>query len=200
MMSKTLKTRATLTDRSIASICTRLAANQRVRRALPDWGRLHIDRQLPFLFLYRRPLEREDPGTNRLILGQASYLMTTWKPPQRKQIKELVRGLTTTLMPHFGAFLVIEVWSDSSLAPTPSESALSEQPAFRLIGSEDEELAPAISRLERGLKRMRILRRYPQVELSKARSVAPPGFGPFFSRSEADALNVNVMGIAVNPV
>lgn len=35
----------------IDTVCQRLARNLRVRQTLPGKGRLHIDRQLPFLFV-----------------------------------------------------------------------------------------------------------------------------------------------------
>ena len=195
-----LKSKPAITKRGISSICARLAANKRVRRNLPEWGRLHIDRQLPFLFVYRQPLKREDAGTHRLILGQASYLMTTWKPRCRNQIEELVRAVVATLEPFFGAFLIVEVWSESFLGATSPESTLSKQPAFRIVTDEDERLAPAVSRFERSFKKMRILRQHPHVERSKMKRVAPPGFRPFFNRLEAAELNVGTIGIAVNPV
>ena len=40
----------------------RIGANLRLRRTLPPWGRLHVDRQVPFLVVYRRP-SRPDAGT-----------------------------------------------------------------------------------------------------------------------------------------
>ena len=41
----------------IAYLQEHLAAGKRVRRTLEPWGRLHLDRSLPFLCLYRRPRE-----------------------------------------------------------------------------------------------------------------------------------------------
>ena len=35
--------------RFIKTVCERLVENKQVRRTLPDGGRLHFDRQLPFL-------------------------------------------------------------------------------------------------------------------------------------------------------
>ncbi|MCY4568916.1 MAG: hypothetical protein OXD49_11470 [Candidatus Poribacteria bacterium] len=63
-----------INDRFIRTVCSRLAENKAVRRTLPDGGRLHIDRQLPFLCVYRYPMGYEDAGTERLVMGQPSYL------------------------------------------------------------------------------------------------------------------------------
>ena len=51
----------------IEVIRKRLAGNKSVRRALPANGRLHIDRQLPFLCVYRQPHEFEDIETETLV-------------------------------------------------------------------------------------------------------------------------------------
>ena len=66
-----------LSPTQIADICRRLSANKRVRRTLPAGGRLHIDRQLPFLCVYRQPLDHDDSGTGQLVKGEASYLVTS---------------------------------------------------------------------------------------------------------------------------
>ena len=67
--------RPVITDRFISGVCTRLERNEIVRRKLPIWGRLHIDRQLPFLCVYRKPLGAEDPLTGRLPLAEAAYVL-----------------------------------------------------------------------------------------------------------------------------
>ena len=38
----------TISDQFISQVGTRLSENKRVRQTLPIWGRVHIDRQLPF--------------------------------------------------------------------------------------------------------------------------------------------------------
>ena len=200
MTTRQAKAKTTLTQRSIASICARLSDNKRVRRNLPDGGRLHIDRQLPFLFVYRRPFEHEDAGTDRLILGQASYLLTSWKPPCRKQIAELIRATVETLMPCFGAFLIVEVWSEPLSAATLPEPPLRSQPAFRVVSSGDDELALTVSRLEQSLRKVRVLKLSSNVDSLTTGRVAPPGSRPLLTRREAVELNASTIGIAVNPI
>ena len=46
-----------------------LSEGNGVREALAEGGRLHIDRPLPFLCVYRFPPERIDKGTAHLIMG-----------------------------------------------------------------------------------------------------------------------------------
>ena len=69
------KPKRAISSSLVDSVCQRLARNQRVRRTLPNKGRLHIDRQLPFLCVYRQPPNYDDAGTERLVKGEASYLV-----------------------------------------------------------------------------------------------------------------------------
>ena len=96
-----------ITDRFIRTICARLSANKRVRRNLPVWGRLHIDRQLPFLVVYRRPTDRSDPGTERLATSEASYLIASGRRNLQAGLGKLVQAVVETLGEPFGAFLLV---------------------------------------------------------------------------------------------
>ena len=100
-----------ITDRFVATVCARLKANKRVRRTLPRWGRLHIDRQLPFLCVYRLPAEGNDAGTERLVTGEASYLIVSGSGRLRDGISRLIKAVAQTLHEEFGGFLLLEVWS-----------------------------------------------------------------------------------------
>ena len=61
--------------RSSSRTCARrLARNKRVRRTLPGWGRLHIDRQLPFLCVYRRPPAGPTRARSGWSRARPSYL------------------------------------------------------------------------------------------------------------------------------
>ena len=64
-----------ITDEFIQNICEKIRKNKPIRMDLPGWGRVHIDRQLPFLCLYRLPIKREDIGTEKLVLSEASYII-----------------------------------------------------------------------------------------------------------------------------
>jgi hypothetical protein len=60
-------------DAVAEAACERLARNEQVRRNLPGGGRLRIDRQLPFLCLYRSPSSGADVGTRQLVTTEAAY-------------------------------------------------------------------------------------------------------------------------------
>ncbi len=73
-------------------MCERLEENKRVRRNLPVWGRVHIDRQLPFLCVYRRPVRGDDAGTERLVTSEAAYLIASGAGSLQAGLTALVQG------------------------------------------------------------------------------------------------------------
>ncbi len=63
-----------ITDSFIENICGLLKKNKAVKRSLPGNGRIHIDRRLPFICVYRKPLRFIDEGTQNLIYGTSSHI------------------------------------------------------------------------------------------------------------------------------
>jgi hypothetical protein len=57
-------------------ISEKLDDGKRIRRKILDEGRLFIDRPVPFLVLYRKPIDRPDIGTNTLANTEAAYLIS----------------------------------------------------------------------------------------------------------------------------
>ena len=69
-------------DALIAVVRDRLSRNLRIRRSLPGDGRLRLDRQLPFLCVYRRPdgAKIADRGTRELVTTEGAYLFGSGAP------------------------------------------------------------------------------------------------------------------------
>ncbi|MCE2414546.1 hypothetical protein J4G07_11110, partial [Candidatus Poribacteria bacterium] len=114
------------------TVCSRLAENKAVRRTLPDGGRLHIDRQLPFLCVYRYPIGYEDAGTERLVMGQPSYLIASADKRMRSSLSELTQNIVRTLSSEFGAFLIFEIWSRNKDENENDSSQLTRIPEFQI--------------------------------------------------------------------
>ena len=115
-MNSPTATPGVISERFVADVCTRLSASKRVRRELPHEGRLHIDRQLPFLCVYRHPTRGTDIGTQQFVKGEASFLITRGQASMRPSIAMLIRRVIETLEPSFGAFLLVEIWAGPSPA------------------------------------------------------------------------------------
>jgi uncharacterized protein (TIGR02421 family) len=194
------KSRSEISTSLINTVCKRLSRNRRVRRTLPGRGRLHIDRQLPFLCVYRQPPERTDAGTKRLVQGEASYLVAPGATGLRDSVSELVRAVVGTLASEFGAFLIVEIWaaSDGGRANDPAEPSV--LPRFVVHGPSSTALTSTIEALEKRLKRIKVLKHGVEVEVIRGGKAHPPQMRPLLKAAEAGELNCSVIGLAVPPV
>jgi uncharacterized protein (TIGR02421 family) len=183
----------------VAQVRKRLTLNKPVRRTLPGKGRLHIDRQLPFLYVYRRPAEREDPDTERLVTGAAAYLVAPGSPEFHGQVSSLVRGAVETLAGEFGAFRIVELWAAPERGRATDPARPEELPTFTVHAPKSGLVGP-IETLEKRLARIRILKGKVAVEVVRDGKVHPPEMRPFLSGAEARALNCSIIGLAVPPV
>ncbi|MDA1313396.1 MAG: DUF1704 domain-containing protein [Acidobacteria bacterium] len=189
-----------ITEPFIQAIAARLAEDKPVRRNLPLWGRLHIDRQLPFLCVYRLPPRRDDPGTDRLVLGEAAYLQAAGNRVLGKQLSSLVQAIAVAQGRVFGAFLVIEIWSSAEIEDEPADKAGVRRPAFRIVHSGSNAVSSTVQALEESLRAGLIRNQSPTVEIIPSRRVAPPGLPPLLSTREAEACGAVVLGLEVRPV
>jgi len=199
-MAKSKRSQPELSSTLIDAICNRLAQNKQVRRTLPRKGRLHIDRQLPFLCVYRRPTDREDVGTQRLVKGEASYLVAPGDDRFHKSISALVREVVKTLSREFGAFLILEVWAapDGGKANDPAVPTVS--PTFTIHAPDAEGLGRTIATLEKRLRRIKVLKQGVAVEIDRHAQCHPSEMKPLLLSAEARELNCSLLGLSVPPV
>ena len=141
-----------ITEDFIQGVCERLRANKPVDRRLPVWGKIHIDRQLPFLIVYRRPIEGHDEGTERLVVGEASYLLASGDRRLRSGISNLVLQVGHEMAKVFGAFLVVEVWTDTENGLATRMEAVP-APSFRIFHRASIEFAENDPKLRRSTSR-----------------------------------------------
>ena len=187
-----------ISQRYIRSVCGRLAENKRVRRQLPTWGRLHIDRQLPFLCVYGRPEQGDDGEMARLITSQASYLLASTERGLRTSLPSLVSETAATLGGIVGGFLILEIWVRAGNS-TPAESE-GGKPAFSIVAPKTPKLSSTIEVLEEALRKTKILKQSANVEIVSAGKVAPPGLAPLLSPSQLAESGSQVLGLEVQPV
>lgn len=185
-----------ISDRFIQTVCTRLAENKQVRRTLPLSGRLHIDRQLPFLCVYRRPPSRVDTGTDRLVMGQAAYIVASGDRDLSESLSKLIRCIVKTLTPEFGAFLLVELWASLE----KETEVLPQNPEFCILTQHHREPARAVATLEQALTQVRIGKLTSRVEVSRGRKIGPVGQPALLSASECDALGGHIIGLEVCPI
>lgn len=91
----------------IAEILEQLSSEGRVTCRLPGGGRLHIERQLPFLLVYRK--KRKDAGTREVVLSEASYLIVGKHDFQGYQ--NLLYALSDKMSAQFEGYFLLEIYA-----------------------------------------------------------------------------------------
>lgn len=97
-------TQAPPTNPCIAEIVDCLRSGKSIRRDLPEGGRLHIDRPLPFLCLHILS-EKDNTAAREIASSHASYLIAH----DLEQAAPLIEAVSAVLEERFGAFLLIDV-------------------------------------------------------------------------------------------
>ncbi len=185
----------------IERICERLRHNQPVRRSFPGLGRLHIDRQLPFLCLYRKSPGRTERGTERLVMAEASYLVASTARSSSSALALLLRRVIETLAGQLGGFLLLELWSiDQPPEPAEVRSGGVRHPAFEIHVARDADLQDTAETLRVQLDRVRIHRKATEVEVREGRRWGPPGLAPILPRHEIRELRGREIGLGVAPI
>ena len=182
----------------IAAIVKRLETGKPIRRTLPSGGYLHIDRQLPFLLVYRRPVSEEDPAIEQLLRGESSYLIVNTRRRFNKGLVRLVSAIAEALAEGFGAFLLIEIWSGREAEFTQVTPSI--RPAFRILSRPDEVVSSLSRTLQKALARIKVQRMLAQVEQVESSKPWAPGLPGLIAPELARRIGCHRLGIAIRPV
>ncbi|MGA1824861.1 MAG: flavohemoglobin expression-modulating QEGLA motif protein [bacterium] len=140
----------------IAEIIERLRSGKRVRRAVFGNGRIFLDRQLPFLVLYRKPVDLPDLGTQSLAITEAAYLVVENIKKNQKDICKLIGHIRDFSVEKFGVFLLVELWARHAKQPLIAEM-LDDVigPGFRLYSwPQNSETDTILDSLQQNLKKL----------------------------------------------
>jgi uncharacterized protein (TIGR02421 family) len=189
-----------ISEEFIQEVCSRLVEDRRVRRKIPPWGRLHFDRKLPFLCLYRRPKGYEDPETEKLVRGEAAYLVATGNRQSQKGLRSLVRQIAQTMSVSFGAFLILEIWSARANGNPDRAQGNLRSPAFRIFAPGDRDAATTVEALEAALKRIRIRKLPAEVQTVQSSRVTPAGLSELIPKRDAKEIACLTLGLEIEPI
>lgn len=178
-------------------VAARLAENRRVRRNLPGNGRLRIERQLPFICVYRRPPGADDSGTADLISGEAAYVIAPGDAEYRDDVSRLCGNIAATIQECFGACVLIEIWSEPQAAVSEKQTW---QPAFEIVAAEASLAGAPVEELAQALGEIRVHRLKSQVTKRRAPRVQPPGLPPLLEQANAAEGECLHVGLEVRPV
>ncbi|MBC8326459.1 MAG: DUF1704 domain-containing protein [Verrucomicrobia subdivision 3 bacterium] len=173
--------------------------NKRIHRRLPFGGLLHIDRQLPFLCVYRDPVGMEDEGTDWLVRGEASYLICSAHKNLRRPLNALLSTLLQEMNEAFGASLVLELWSgDHHAVPKKTESTEAFRPGFTVHAVRHS--GKTVEALEQTLRKVRVLKQPAEVRVQHHPRSYPIDLPPLLSPRQREQWNVRLMGLEVRPI
>lgn len=184
----------------IEQVRSLLSENRVVRTDLPNGGRLHIDRRLPFLCVYRRLPGENDSGTETLVLGEASYLIASGEKRYAKGLSRLVHMIVEDLSREFGAFLIVEIFADQDGEAIKGNGRAGIAPGFRILTSRSRSAAPTVEELSYALRPIRILKRRAEVELAYTNERFASSQSHLIRPKEARALNCFTIGLGVKAI
>ncbi|HBE91202.1 MAG TPA: flavohemoglobin expression-modulating QEGLA motif protein [Gammaproteobacteria bacterium] len=181
-------------DDIIENIREVLSNNQSVRYKLPEGGRVHVDRQLPFLCLYRYPQDHEDGGTDRLLLGEAAYILASAVTEHHTQLTRLVHEILAIQSGVFGACLLLEIWAGDEVADEQ------DQPAFHIVAPNTNVPANVLEDMENALLGIHVNEVSAHITLSYRESISAPGCSDIISNEALGQLNCTHLGLEVSPI
>jgi len=188
-----------ITNELIDDICARLKRNSPVRCKMPVWGRLHIDRQLPFVCVYRRPTQRDDPGTEHLLLGEASYILAPGDKDKTPELSRLIEKIAYTQLSTFGAFLILEIWSAEDTCDEEKKAAPHETATFRIVTTRHNAPKAYLEALESALLGISLKNLPLSVALDYQEQVAPFDQDSLFTKKVISDKNIFVVGLEIHP-
>ncbi|MGI9181687.1 MAG: flavohemoglobin expression-modulating QEGLA motif protein [Longimicrobiaceae bacterium] len=196
------------TGELVQAMVERLARGERVRQRLPGGGRIHLDRALPFLAVYRIPPGGGDAETQGLVTAEPAYLIAPGEPDRQREVTALVCDLAEAMRAEFGAFLVVEIWSarEGTSATQGEEPVSGERPAtvrrptFSVVAGTLPASDPTVQSLERTLADIPLRPPPLDVEIVESDAAHPPELPPLLPAEDIPRGGIHLLGVEVQPV
>ena len=188
-----------LDQQLIDSLVDRLRQNRPIRTTLSTDGLLNIDRQLPFVFVYRPAPSDSESVFAPILAGGASFLVAPTSKRSRAWTGRLLAAITEELSATFGAFLIIELWPGTAPEADNSAAAVA-KPGFQIKFAKEDQNSATVNRLVSSLERITIMKQRAVVERSPGPGISRPGFPQLLSTKVRTANHVTVLGVEVAPI
>jgi uncharacterized protein (TIGR02421 family) len=177
---------ATVDNALIERILRRFRTDAHVRERLPHGGVLNLDRKLPYLFVYRQSPERDDAGTHRLVLGEASYLVGLGADVDESH--DMVLALAEAATRELDSFLVLELWAGAA-----------DSTRF-VVHAPTGAAAATVEVLFRGLSDMKDTDVSTTVDVVETDARHPPDLPPLLTAQECWDTGCLLVGLEVPPI
>jgi len=192
----------------IADVIQKLNEDKQVRMELPDGGLLYFDRPLPFLVIFRQPVEGDDRPMSLLVRSQTSFLIApaNGKP---ENLKALVHAIAKTISKKSGAFLIIELWAQQPKTKTSDNTQQDdggsgqrpkseELAADFLIRAPGEVPYSSVNYLKKNLVKIRIGYQNATAEIALDYR-HPPGLSQLMDRDDLKEMGALLIGLEIRP-
>lgn len=188
-----------------AGVIAQLSQDKRVRQELPGGGRLHFDRRVPFVCVYRRMSPGQDRGTEELISSETAFLIVPDEPRSAAKALTLLRSVVKYLAEHFGSCLIIELRATSE-PKRDGEKAQEDDPLARLAPSFEIAIPKhriprtTVESLSKSLTRVKLHHSAARVDIVQPDGLSTPGLKPLVKNAELNEWNCFALGLAVKPI
>ncbi|QYA26353.1 DUF1704 domain-containing protein [Gramella sp. MT6] len=175
-----------LSENSIEQILTILKEEKEISCRLPDRGILHIEKELPYLVIYRR--KPNDKGTRRFVTNESSYMVIGNE--EFKGYQKLLYKISDQISAEMKSYLLFEIYAGD----IDSTKIKIKGPAQRLPSTLDtlqEEFLKINSEFT-GL--------YLDTEILDTPNRQPEGSQPLMSIEDAKNCGAVVVGLEIPPI
>lgn len=191
----------------ISTVTNYVTEGRAIKKKLPTInGGILIERQLPYLCLYRLP-EAEfevdsnfplDWGTDQLLYGESSYLVGPGEKKDLPGLSSLISSVATSLKESYGAFLLVEIWSGEEVVV--NEEVEHRKPGFKIYTKKNQSGNTYVKRLAKELSLIHLNSVPAKVEMVSNETIAPDKMASILSDEKIDELKIHFIGIEVAPV
>jgi uncharacterized protein (TIGR02421 family) len=185
-----------------AEVLADLAEDKPLSVELPGDGRLHVERPMPLLCVYRRSVG--DVGTEQFATAEAAYMVVPAESRLARPALKLLRAVVEQLAKRFGSFLVAEIWSmpsaDVNVSPAlQNGDAQSATPPFEIFAPANRIPRATAEALSKSLGKDVLPYGGTRIILVPFENLVPLGLKPLLRARDCREWNCFTLGIAMRP-
>jgi uncharacterized protein (TIGR02421 family) len=185
-----------------ASVLADLDQDQPLDIELPGGGRLHIERRVPLVCVYRH--SDADAGTGQLIASEPAYMVVPSTARPALQALKLLRTVVEHLAQYFGSCLVVEIRSSVQLDATSPAQLIngdlqSATPTFEIHAPVTRIPRATVEALSKSLGRDVLPYGGTRILLTPFEQLAPAGLKPLLRPAACRESNCFLVTIVARP-
>lgn len=192
-------------EKFIEEVCNALKEGRRLRKKLPTIsGEIFVDRQLPYLCVYRIPENKADSevltdwGTDHLLYGESSYLIAPGSEEDYEEVNKLVFSVATELKKSYGAFLILEIWAGEEIKVDEEKDV--RRPGFKIRTTHEIAAKSFVKTFAKELALIELEQASSAVSMVSNESSCPPAMKCILTEEQMKETGIELVGLEVSPV